>query len=859
MDAKPAVSLEELLAHAGWLRALASSLVRDSASAEDLVQDTWLVALTRRPRSGRPLRPWLARVVRNLASNRRRAEGRRTEHELDARLPSAPQPAEEIVVELEAQRALVEVLLALEEPLRSTVVLRYFRGFDASQIAKQQGVPAGTVRWRLKRAIDELRERLDARFGGSRANWCALLAPLALRPDALLLGTGGAIGAGAVAPGVVAMSAVAKVGLAAAVLAGASLWWWGTWSGGSAVSPQPAVVAQAPKSPVPAEIPPQEPDSKTLEAAGGSNRSEVQVEVPAPAPPAIIAPEPAPAGIDARFVDESGAPWHGVRFAADDLPDVKPVTSAPNGHAELVLPWSSKNEGAWALRFSASRSGCATAVVHATLHPGETTHLGDVVLGPGITLHGRVVDERKRPFPGARVGVTTAPVPTDALEVGRAQRHGLPEFLKGPLTASGEDGSFQLEGVAPGPMRAWTKAEGMRYAWSEPFETRAGEDVYDIELTITPFRAEDHIAGRVVDPDGRPVPGASLSTMYRAPVESGTSSTVADREGHFKILVTLAAPYRFEAWDRKGRYAPASVDDVQPGTLDLVLQLGELRYLETRVRDARGEPVAHSTVVSGRADRTSIGESRAEGDSDGVARIAVPSYPFVLQASAPGFRAETRGPFDPQSPPERVEFELQALPVLRGRVVAAGEPVAGAEVELRKDMSDTLVLVNEFQCVMMPYSLTRKATTGAEGRFELGAEEPGRYWIRALADGLAPGDLGPFELDVGIAQGEVELVLTHGGAIEGRVSLPDGRDGEGTVVGVNHGDGAPRTQRAGPGGRFRFEGLTPGKWQVLAREKELPPPELSSSRFGGNAPPIEWSCEVIAGRTTRHDLDLTAK
>jgi hypothetical protein len=53
------------------------------------------------------------------------------------------------------------------------------------------------------------------------------------------------------------------------------------------------------------------------------------------------------------------------------------------------------------------------------------------------------------------------------------------------------------------------------------------------------------------------------------------------------------------------------------------------------------------------------------------------------------------------------------------------------------------------------------------------------------------------------------------------VLLPDGRDGEGTVAGFNCGDGHPRTLRAGPGGRYRVEHLTPGNWQVVERDEEL--------------------------------------
>ena len=39
-------SVDDLLAHVGWVQALARSLVRDSAAADDLAQETWMAALT---------------------------------------------------------------------------------------------------------------------------------------------------------------------------------------------------------------------------------------------------------------------------------------------------------------------------------------------------------------------------------------------------------------------------------------------------------------------------------------------------------------------------------------------------------------------------------------------------------------------------------------------------------------------------------------------------------------------------------------------------------------------------------------------------------------------------------------------
>src|SRR5690349_12643582 len=85
----------DLLSHAGWLRQLARSLVSDGA--DDLVQDTWLAALRRPPRSEGSLRPWLRAVITNAARLRWRGDSNRDarEHALadaaDGEVPSAEQ------------------------------------------------------------------------------------------------------------------------------------------------------------------------------------------------------------------------------------------------------------------------------------------------------------------------------------------------------------------------------------------------------------------------------------------------------------------------------------------------------------------------------------------------------------------------------------------------------------------------------------------------------------------------------------------------------------------------------------------------------------------------------------------------
>src|SRR5688500_9123101 len=101
---------EELLAHSPWLRRLAARLV-EPASADDLVQDTWVAALRSPPDADEgPPQPWLTRVVKNLARNRRRSAGRwKARAPLVAAEQDAPLPsAEELLTYHEAQRLVAE-------------------------------------------------------------------------------------------------------------------------------------------------------------------------------------------------------------------------------------------------------------------------------------------------------------------------------------------------------------------------------------------------------------------------------------------------------------------------------------------------------------------------------------------------------------------------------------------------------------------------------------------------------------------------------------------------------------------------------------------------------------------------------
>ena len=157
-------TLEQLVAEFDWLHRLAVALVKDEAAADDLVQDTYSIAATQAPRDGQPPRPWLARVLWNrIRTASRSARRRRAREQTFGELAASPARPDEIVDRIEVQRMLAGLVLDLAAPQRDVLLLHYFEGLTSSQIGLRLGISPGTVRWRLKQAIDELRERLEQR------------------------------------------------------------------------------------------------------------------------------------------------------------------------------------------------------------------------------------------------------------------------------------------------------------------------------------------------------------------------------------------------------------------------------------------------------------------------------------------------------------------------------------------------------------------------------------------------------------------------------------------------------------------------------------------------------------------------
>jgi RNA polymerase sigma-70 factor (ECF subfamily) len=152
-------ALEALVAeHWGGAYRVAMMVSADPDAAEDIAQEGLIAAIRglSRFRLGRPFGPWLHRIVVNKAIDHTRRESRRPRPSPQAE--DAPSPARPSL-----PPDLLEALAGLSPEDRAIVVLRHLFDYRSGEIAKQLGMPAGTVRRRLAAALERMRTDLERR------------------------------------------------------------------------------------------------------------------------------------------------------------------------------------------------------------------------------------------------------------------------------------------------------------------------------------------------------------------------------------------------------------------------------------------------------------------------------------------------------------------------------------------------------------------------------------------------------------------------------------------------------------------------------------------------------------------------
>jgi RNA polymerase sigma-70 factor (ECF subfamily) len=150
--------------HAARLLALAQSLLRSAAEAEDLIHDVFLEAWRRAADYSAErgsVRTWLLLRTRSRCFDRLKSRRRATLTDApEAHAPVALAPAHD-----GDKSRLHQILSSIPEPQQEVILLGYFEGLSTTEIALRLGIPAGTVKSRTRAALISLRTVLGDEGG----------------------------------------------------------------------------------------------------------------------------------------------------------------------------------------------------------------------------------------------------------------------------------------------------------------------------------------------------------------------------------------------------------------------------------------------------------------------------------------------------------------------------------------------------------------------------------------------------------------------------------------------------------------------------------------------------------------------
>ncbi|HKQ59720.1 MAG TPA: RNA polymerase sigma factor [Candidatus Polarisedimenticolaceae bacterium] len=153
--------------HKDRVHAYACTLLKDTEEARDVTQEI-LIRLWEHRRRVEPqgARPWLMRATHNLCIDRIRRRRGRVDLDVEdgPSTPADPTPGPERLAASDQSRQHLGLALASLSPMdRAVLVLREIQELPYDEIAATLGLPLGTLKARLHRARERLRERLVQR------------------------------------------------------------------------------------------------------------------------------------------------------------------------------------------------------------------------------------------------------------------------------------------------------------------------------------------------------------------------------------------------------------------------------------------------------------------------------------------------------------------------------------------------------------------------------------------------------------------------------------------------------------------------------------------------------------------------
>lgn len=801
--------LERILAQADWLRRLARGLVREREEADEVVQDTWVAALAHAPRAEASnvagLRAWLATVARNVARRRGRDARAHAAHERDAAaLRREAHDERELLERARLQRELAAQVVALEEPHRSAIVLRYFDGLSHDELAARLSLTPAAARQRVSRALAVLRERLDRAHGGERRTWsasCLLALGEHARPTPSW-------------PWIpTLMSTKSKLAIAASfLLLALGVWWWS-----SSIQRDASEVDRGPKFALTGESP------STQAAEASSDRAVIAPEErrtaladpkaePAGTPPTAIDTDHLLSGL---VVDEQDRPLEGarVRAAASLSFDYRTLDMVVARERTYVGESLTAADGTFAfevprgraLQVEVERAGFAASTLGGR-NAGEHVR---VVLRRGGGLAGRVTS-----------GVEHVPVAGAAVRcflLGNDSPDGARFEVR---TTTGADGGYAFDSLPPRNLVVEVDAQGLPSSGWIKVAIAAGSTVQrDVHL-----EARRHIRGNVVDAVTKaPIAGAEVSGSWTFDeiVRSDASGAFSVPAGdtYFRELHVRARGH--------GKAEIALAETARATDVDgLVVELAPGWRARGRVLDADGRPLEGAYVAacaySYRANASDWRGARTGRDGRFALEDLRRDVRYTLFVRASGRGASSY--FFPSVAPDVEVLDLEDVRLapeasIRGTVVDdRGAPIANVGVELRGANADRGRWNDgERAEVSDTYLDVRERRTDDRGRFTFDELAPGEYTLAYSSDQGRFVEGETLHVAAGEEKSGVKLVVARGSSIAGRVVDDEGRPLAQARVSVSSFEGLteqPERVRTDEDGRFEITGLTGSTYLV---------------------------------------------
>jgi hypothetical protein len=462
-----------------------------------------------------------------------------------------------------------------------------------------------------------------------------------------------------------------------------------------------------------------------------------------------------------------------------------------------------------------------------------------------------------------------------------------------------DEGRFEVRGVPAGTWELDAKAAG--FARSEPVtaELEEGERRANLVLEVPVAGA---IAGRVVERDGTPVPAvevviksieagsggdpsAALAAAFVGFDPSGRNTTT-DGNGAFLMEGLVPGPYEVSLARRQGM-SMGNAMIILGGGSQPAGDPGETQEVEVLARQeaqvelvrapmarlsgqvlAGGRPAKAVTVSLNEAGSfLPFGGSRAETDRFGRYEFTdINPGEYELSAVAPGAARPVEVGVTLHGGEASTKDLVFSGATLAGKVVDkdSGRGVGGVTINLlpienvgsgssESTTSVSFAFVSAgpgggrsgMQMDMGGGALSR-VRTGADGSFQALYVQPGEYTLQAEGGGVVSTEVGPIDVpDESLLDGIV-VEAPRGAILTGLVTSSDtGLPLSGTPVSLVPIDGGSREMTVAEEGRYEFEGLAEGEYNV----------QVMGSGFGGA--PLASEVVVLAQGETRV-LDLQA-